>query len=394
VNPADALLALLGTPSGLTSGYLLLLTALSKKPEPPKPSSTQFRFRIIVPAHNEAAGIGETVKSLQALDYPTERFDVLVIADNCSDDTAARAKAAGAKVLVRNDDTLRGKGYALDYAFGQLTEDIDAVIVIDADTVVSKNLLSAFSSRLATGAEAVQADYRVRNPMASWRTRLMAIAFGSFHVVRSRARERLGLSAGLRGNGMCFSQKVLKQVPHEAFSIVEDVEYGIRLAQAGHRVHYVDEAHVYGEMTSTGSAARSQRKRWEGGRAGLLRAYGPALLKRAIAERSLVLADLAIDLFVPPLSTLAIGAGVGLAAASTGAALGASLPLGTTIFAFSAASLGMYVLRGWSVSETGARGLVDLLLAPGYVVWKLTLRSRPQQPRGAEWVRTAREGGE
>ena len=393
MNFADALLALLGTPSGLTSGYLLLLTALSKEPKEPKPSPTPFRFRIVVPAHDEAAGIGETVKSLQALEYPADLFDVLVIADNCSDDTAARAEAAGAKVLVRNDQQLRGKGYALDYAFARLTEDIDAVIVIDADTVVSKNLLSAFSARLAIGAQALQADYRVRNPLSSWRTRLMAIAFGSFHVVRSRARERLALSAGLRGNGMCFTQKVLKEVPHEAFSIVEDVEYGIRLAQAGHRVHYVDEAHVYGEMTSSGSTARSQRKRWEGGRAGLLRAYGPALLRRALAERSLVLADLAMDLFVPPLSTLAIGAGVGLGAASVGAALGANLPLGTTIFGFSAASLALYVLRGWSVSETGARGLVDLLLAPGYVAWKLTLRSRPQQPRGAEWVRTAREGG-
>src|SRR5262249_40397740 len=101
----------------------------------------------------------------------------------------------------------RGKGYALSCAFEHsLREGLaDAVTVVDADTTVSANLLRAFAARIARGADAVQADYAVQNPNASWRTRLLRIAFGSFHVLRSLARERFGLSSGLRGNGMCFT---------------------------------------------------------------------------------------------------------------------------------------------------------------------------------------------
>ena len=98
---------------------------------------------------------------------------------------------------------------------------------MDADTLVSPNLLRAFAARLDAGAAAVQARYGVRNPDASWRTRLMAIAFALFHDLRSLGRERLGLSAGLRGNGMCFSTRLLREVPHQAFSVVEDLEYGL-----------------------------------------------------------------------------------------------------------------------------------------------------------------------
>jgi 1,2-diacylglycerol 3-beta-glucosyltransferase len=387
----DLVLALTGAPIAAASGYLLSLTALSARIAPPRYGACGRRFRIVVPAHNEAAGIAATVRSLLSLDYPRELYDVLVVADNCADDTADRAGAAGAEVLVRNDTERRGKGYALLHAFERLSDEIDAVVVIDADTVVSPNLLQAFAARLELGAEAVQADYAVRNPEASWRTRLVAIAFGSFHVVRSRGRERLKLSAGLRGNGMCFSTKVLREVPHEAFSIVEDVEYGIRLGEAGYRVHYADEAHVYGEMVSSAAAASSQRTRWEGGRARLARAHAGRLLRAAVRRRDRVLADLAVDLLIPPLSRLAVVTGLGLGVTCVSAAFGGGLPLSITIWSFSAISLVLYVARGWAVSGTGARALLDLARAPLYVVWKWTLR-RPPKSSEEEWVRTARAG--
>ena len=170
-----------------------------------------MRFAVVVPAHNEQDGIAATVENLLAVDYPKELFSVVVVADNCSDETAARAEKAGARVFVRHDDKLRGKGYALAHAFERLAAEVDAIVVVDADTVVSPNLLLAFAARIQAGAKAVQADYAVRNPNAAWRTRLMAIAFGAFHVLRSLARERMGLSAGLRGNGMCFTTALLKK---------------------------------------------------------------------------------------------------------------------------------------------------------------------------------------
>jgi len=192
---------------------------------------------------------------------------------------------------------------------------------------------------------------------------------------------------------MCFTTSVLRAVPHEAYSIVEDVEYGIRLAEAGHRVHYADDAHVYGEMVSNATAARSQRARWEGGRAALRRKYGMRLL-RAGLRGDRVLLDLALDVLVPPLSRIAVPSVLGLALSLGGAlATGGGFALSRGVFAVSLSAIAAYVLRGWAVSGTGARGLVDLLFAPFYVVWKMTsVRAPAARPDAeAEWVRTTRE---
>jgi len=387
----DLFLGVASLPSVLSSGYLLGATLLSRKPRTPDAMPPTRRFRFVVPAHNESAGIASTVASLLSVDYPKELFEVVVVADNCSDDTADRARAAGASVLERKHDQLRGKGYALHYAFEQTPAEVDALVVIDADTLVSPNILRAFAARRERGANAVQADYAVRNPHASWRTRLIAVAFGSFHIVRSRAREALALSCGLRGNGMCFSRELLQEVPHDAFSVVEDVEYGIRLGEAGHRVHYADEAHVYGEMVSTAKAAASQRRRWEEGRRDLVRRHAKRLLRAGIEKRDRVLFDLGLDLIIPPLSRLAMMATGGLLASAAAWLLVEVPGLGLVAFGFSLASLGTYVFRGWMVSNTGARGLFDLAFAPVYVLWKAGLRVSKPERATSSWVRTKRE---
>ncbi len=387
----DLLLFLLGSPLHFAAFYLLIATLLSAKLQRPTTAPQNRRFRFVVPAHNESAGITETVQSLRAVDYPSALFEVVVVADNCSDDTAEKAAAAGATVMVRNDTERRGKGYALDHVFASTSAEVDAVVVIDADTLISPNLLRAFAARRDLGARAVQADYAVRNPNAGWRTRLIAIAFGAFHIVRSRARERLGLSCGLRGNGMCFSTELLREIPHRAYSVVEDVEYGVRLGEAGYRVHYADEAHVYGEMVTSAAAANSQRRRWEEGRKLLVQQHARRLLGQSFARRSRVLFDLSMDLYIPPLSRIAVGLFVGWLAA-----LGLMLGLGHGRLSLAAYGLGLasvvaYVLRGWMVSGTGLRGLLDLALAPVYVLWKLSLRFKKPARATAEWVRTDRE---
>jgi len=314
-----------------------------------------------------------------------------VVADNCSDDTAQKAAAAGAQVMVRNDTERRGKGYALDHVFSATPPEVDAVVVIDADTLVSPNLLRAFAARREQGALAMQADYAVRNPNAAWRTRLVAIAFGAFHIVRSRFRERLALSCGLRGNGMCFAMSLLREVPHRAYSVVEDVEYGLRLGEQGHRVHYTDEAHVYGEMVTTSAAANSQRRRWEEGRKQLVRDNALRLLRAGLKRRDRVLFDLSLDLLIPPLSSIALGLALA-ALAAFGLRLGLAAPgLSLAAFGLGLGGVVAYVLRGWMVSGTGLRGLVDLGLSPVYVLWKIALRfSRPKRAT-SDWVRTKRE---
>jgi cellulose synthase/poly-beta-1,6-N-acetylglucosamine synthase-like glycosyltransferase len=390
------LATLAALPVFAASGYLFVLTLRSRKGKAPAPGAATTRFHVVVPAHNEAQGIADTVQSVLAVDYPRSLFEVVVVADNCTDDTAERARKAGATVLERYDDVLRGKGYALAHAFekSMAGATADAVVVIDADTVVSPNLLRAFDARIAGGAKAVQADYAVRNVDDGWRTRLMAIAFGMFHIVRSTGRESLGVSCGLRGNGMCFTTELLREVPHEAFSVVEDLEYGIRLGERGHRVHYAGEAHVYGDMVSSEKASRSQRERWEGGRWQMAKRHGLPLLRRAIRERSPLLADLALDVLTPPLSILVAATAVGTVASAALSVATLRPTPALVLFGASGIFLVAYAVRGWQVSGTGARGLASLARAPSYMVWKATLPLRRRKTKAApnEWVRTAREG--
>lgn len=391
---ADAVWFLALLPVFSFSLYLLWLTIGAWRLSAPKPRTPTTRFTYIVPSHNEEVGIEATVRSLESVDYPESLRRVWVIADNCKDRTAELARKAGAHVIERFSEDKRGKGYALELAFEKILEDdfSDAVVVVDADTLVTKNILTAFDARFAAGAGAVQAEYGVSNPLASWRTRLMTIALALFHVLRSLARERRGLSAGLRGNGMGFSRQTLAKVPHNAFSIVEDLEYGIRLGRQGIRVQFVHEARVLGEMVSGEAASRSQRRRWEQGRLQMAKSHGFPLLKEALAKGDRLLFDLAMDVLVPPITFIAaplLASSVLIAVLGFGFGMmfplsGATTSLGLLFFL-------LYITRGVMLSGVGWRGVLDMGWAPVYMVWKLTLPLRRDDKKKGEWVRTARE---
>lgn len=384
-------LTIIALPACLAAAYLLLCTLLSAREKTPPRAAATLRFDVFVPAHNEAEIIARTVTSLKMISWPSAFWRITVIADNCTDDTARIATEAGARVLERHDTTQRGKGYALAYAFdASRTEGwADAVVVVDADAEATPNLLEAFASRLHGGVHAVQAHYGVLNPMDSWRTRLITIAKASFHIVRSRARERLGLSCGIRGNGWCVTHELLRNVPYKAFSLTEDLEYGIDIGLAGYRVAYADEAHSDAEMVTNERVASKQRSRWEGGRFELIRSRTMTLLRAGILRPDRVCLDLALDLLVLPLSYVAMNilAFIVLAAVAAyaqWAAWGWLLAAGACLV-----SLLLYVLRGWQLSGVGARGLLDLLYAPTFLIWKVLLLLRPRRAEG--WVRTDRE---
>jgi cellulose synthase/poly-beta-1,6-N-acetylglucosamine synthase-like glycosyltransferase len=189
---------------------------------------------------------------------------------------------------------------------------------------------------------------------------------------------------------MAFTTAVLREVPHDAFSIVEDLEYGIRLGLAGHRVWYASEAHVYGEMVAGESASRSQRRRWERGRTAIFKQYAGKLLGASIRKRSALLFDLAMDVIVPPLATLVLFTTLGAVATFTWWSVLHHALYPFVVWSVACAFIGLYVLRGWMLSGVGARGLLDLCWAPVYVIWKLGLKlRRPAHDKG-EWVRTTR----
>jgi cellulose synthase/poly-beta-1,6-N-acetylglucosamine synthase-like glycosyltransferase len=372
--------------------YLLGLTLLSAALPPQAPSARKLRFDIIVPAHNEEPVLANVIRSLQALDWPADQFRVVVVADNCTDATAAIAAAEGAHVMQRIDREHRGKGYALDFGFkaSRARGWADAVVVVDADAQVSPNLLESFACRIERGEQAIQAHYGVSNTSASWRTRLLSIAKAAFHIVRSRGRERVRASCGIRGNGWAVTHTLLDRVPYKAFSLTEDLEYGISLGMAGFRVAYADEAHANAEMVSVESAARKQRQRWESGRFQLIRNMTVPLLRQAVRKRSLVCLDLACDLMVLPLSYVVLNVLALLVLAVIATLAQPLMQVWIWVGLGCVAALVLHILRGWQLSGTGLQGLVDLARAPFFLLWKIVVMLRGNQSK--EWVRTKREG--
>lgn len=385
----SSLIWIVGVPALAACLYLLGLTLLSAEMPLLPPSKRKLRFDVIVPAHNEESVIAAAVASLKSIEWPQDQFRVVVVADNCTDATVEIAAAAGAHVMQRRDLENRGKGYALDFAFkaSRAREWADAVVVVDADAQVSSNILEAFARRIERGDHAVQAHYGVSNTDASWRTRLLSIAKAAFHIVRSRGRERLRLSCGIRGNGWCVTHALLEQVPYRAFSLTEDLEYGITLGMAGFRVAYADEAHADAEMVSGEKDSRKQRQRWEHGRLQLTRSKTLPLLRQVLATRSRVCLDLALDLLVLPLSYVALNvvAFLVLAVVAAGqvSAAWAWLAVGCCL------ALALHILRGWQLSGAGIRGLLDLGRAPFFLAWKLMVMLGGRESK--EWVRTKRE---
>ncbi len=386
-------LAIIALPVSVAGLYLGTLTLLSARLPRPLPARRTLRFDILVPAHNETAVIERTVRSLAAIQWPQDRFRIVVIADNCTDDTAALARAAGAHVIERHDDAQRGKGYALEYgiAYSAAQGHADAVAVVDADTVVSPNLLEAYAARLERGAHAAQANYGVLNPEDSWRTRLVTIAYGAFHAVRSRARERLHASCGLRGNGMCLTHALLRDHPFRIYSMTEDLEYGIVLGLHGLRVHYVDEASADAELIATGGGSRTQRQRWEGGRLAVMRTYAGRLLADAWRRRSWVALELALDLLTLPIGYIGLQTVLLLLLALAAAVLapGALLYVWAIWAAILLGILAAHVLRGWQLTPLGPGALLDLLRAPFFVLWKLYVVVRGRGNK--RWIKTERD---
>lgn len=387
---ATLVMVILAVPAAFSCVYLLILTLLSAPVPPPARSSRKLRFDLIVPAHNEQDGITRTVASLLSVDWPRDRFRVLVVADNCHDETAAVARAAGATVLERHDEQMRGKGRALAHAFAASAAAgfADAVVVVDADAEVSANLLEAFAARIERGAAAIQAHYGILNPWASWRTQLITIAKGAFHTVRSRARERLGLSCGIRGNGWCVLHALLREIPYRFFSLSEDVEFGIALGLAGHRIEYAGEAFANADMAASEKTARSQRQRWEKGRYQTIRAFTAPLLRAAIRQRSLICLDLAFDLLVPSLSYVVLN----LILLGLAAALLVSFGFAPVFWVWLAlgcfTALALHVLRGWQLSGIGLKGLSALAHVPAFILWRIRILFGK---KSSEWVRTERE---
>ena len=368
--------------------YLAVLTAAGLRQPAGIPKASASRsVVVVVPAHDEEGRVEETVRSLLSTDYDPERRRVVVVADNCSDATADRARAAGAEVWERIDPGRPGKGAALAWAVGRLREEPgwETLVVVDADTRVDPDFLWTLNDRIEAGAEVVQAEYRVANPDDSVVSRLAEASFAVQSVLRQRGRAALGAAAKLQGNGMAFTRPVIERHEWTADALTEDIDAWLSLLRRGVRPRFEPRARVAGLMPTTLAAARVQRARWEAGRLQLVRRHLAGGLQDAAARRDPVLLEAVVsELVFPPLATLAAAiAAAGLTRAVTTGRAG-SAPA-------QAAVLATHALAGLFVSRASGKTYAALALAPAVVAWKLAVKLELALGRGPTgWRRTPR----
>jgi 1,2-diacylglycerol 3-beta-glucosyltransferase len=387
------LLALAGCTAAAFGLYLILLALASfRYSQSIDGVSPRSRLVVLVPAHNEELLIARTVRSLLGQSYPRELFQLAVIADNCSDATAATAATAGADmVMVRDVPDARGKGRALQWAIDQLLSadaPPDAIVSVDADTIADPDLLLALVERFEAGALAVQGDYRAFGDGSA--SALREAAFLLFNRVRPAGCNVLGRSAWLVGNGWLLSAEVLRRRPWTAFTSTEDREYSIDLQADGVRIAFAGAAAVHAPTAPNHEAAQTQQLRWEGGWASLLRAHLPRLLTDAWRRRSPGLAMIAFDLAVPPLGFLAAGALGGLGVSGSLALAGAWSLWLVVPWIVACASVPLYVLIGFNAAGASRSAYRALLHAPLFVLAKPLNLRRTLGFRGDTWVRTER----
>jgi len=392
------LLGLAGFLAVLPAFYLLsLAVAASALRHQRMPRANPSCLAVLVPAHNEAELIGRCVRSLLGQTYPRLSYRVIVIADNCSDQTAEEARAAGAEVMVRDEPAARGKGQALRWAMDKILArptPPDALVVVDADSVAHPDLLWELEVERAAGAEVVQADYMVTEEDRSPQSQLVGLAFLLFHRVRLGGRKALGLPANLAGNGMLFNRGVLERQPWSAFTGAEDLEHSIHLRMAGVRPVFAPEARIFGPMPGGQAAAESQRLRWEGGRFLMVRRWLVRLVVEACKRRDLTLLDAAVDLAVPPLGLLFAGILFGLAVAVALTATGLAAIAAVFTWVVALVAVVGFVTAGLRVAGAPASTYLTLFrLAPAYLLRKVSIYVKILRGEGlTSWVRTPRPG--
>jgi cellulose synthase/poly-beta-1,6-N-acetylglucosamine synthase-like glycosyltransferase len=282
-------------------------------------SAARQRFRVVIPAHNEAAVITGVLTDLRAQDYPRELVTVAVVADRCSDDTAA--VAAPLAVVAERSGGPEGKGAALDWYLANSPLDGEALVVLDADNRVPSYLLSRFNDELAAGSEVLQAYLDVVNPDGSPLATASALTYWAGNRMVQQARHRLGWSADLGGTGMCFATSANRALGSFGSGLTEDQDALARLVIAGFRVRWLHDVRIHDEKPQGVGDAVRQRARWVAGKRRVASRNLGGLLRAAGRQRSWAPLDVALRLLHPGRSFLALVATVlAVAAAFSGSA--------------------------------------------------------------------------
>lgn len=348
------------------------------------------QITVLMPAHNESAGIARPLNAIRMQLQPGDR--VLVVADNCSDDTAAVACANGAEVIERHDPARRGKGYALDFGVRHLEKQPpEVVVIIDADCIVHGYALDMLARYALAVSRPVQALYLMHSPEgAGLKTQVAEFAWAVKNWARPLGYHHMGLPCQLMGTGMAFPWALIREAPLASGHIVEDLKLGLDFARQGCAPHFCPGAKVTSVFPTHAEGVQSQRTRWEHGSLGVLMEEGWPRLKEALRTRNGGLLALALDLCVPPLALLTL---LVLLLAALGV-LGWAMTGDVRPWALALVNLALVggaVLLAWLRFGRKIISLPRLAYAPFYALSKIPLYLKFLFRRQAEWVRSRRD---
>ena len=370
--------------------------ASSKQTEPASSVSPAPTVCLLMPAHNEALGIAKVLMDL--LPQLEQGVRLLLVADNCTDDTANIARGLTAdypqlEVVERSNTQLRGKGYALDHGVRHLEHNPpQVVLVVDADCALRPGSIGTLVTTCLTSGRPAQALYLMHSPTgASIKTLVAEFAWLVKNQVRATGFHRLGLPCPLMGTGMAFSWEQISHAQLASGHIVEDLQLGIELARAGSPPQFCPGALVTSYFPNAADGLVTQRTRWEHGHLGVIISEFPRLLKQAVVTANRSLLAIALDLCVPPLAllTLLVGTLISMGAIF-GVATGLWVPL--ALASLPGFALVAAVMLAWAAYGRHVITLGQLCSVPLYVLAKIPLYVGFLIRRQSKWVRAKRDG--
>lgn len=386
---AWGLAGLVAVAAGYRAVFALSYLMTPKPGEPPPAGPDAHRFAVLIPAHDEELLIGEVIRTIRSADYPQDRIDIEVIADNCSDHTAREVRALGESALERDDPRNPGKGQAIEWALSRLDlAAYDAVVVFDADVLVDPLFFRAMNRELHAGHRCLQGYCGLANPNESVMTRLLAVTYVMKNLLFNAGKQRLGLSVLLMGSGMVFRREVLAESGWKSMSIGEDLEQSFQLFEEGERIRFVEDAVAHAQEATNLKQGTTQRQRWATGRRALNR-RARATVARGLRRGSLHEIDAGLDLLMPPYSKLLNWTLVALVVTGVAAthSLG-PLILVALAFAYQVAEVGIAM---WIMGPE-PRFIASLMFAPVFLAWKAVIDLLAvlgfQRDR---WIRTERQ---
>lgn len=386
-----AALALILFPVTLLTGFFALETMIGLKAPRSRLdlAGRATNAVIVIPAHDEALVIAATLASLS--DATAGAHRVLVVADNCVDDTASIARAAGADVIERKDNARRGKGFALDFAARHLEFAApEVVVILDADCRIDGKSLAVLIAVASEGRPAQAVNLLVADLRQTAMVQVSAFAFLIKNLFRQRGLQRLSGRVHLTGTGMAIPFDLFRSSGLASDNIVEDLALGIELANRGRPATLVSEATVWSEAASE-SGTLVQRQRWEGGFLKTAVRHGPALIWSGLSRLRPSILWAGLDLMVPPLALLGVMnlvfLGVGVASVLLFSA--AWWPL--VVHCIAVLTAGLAILIVWLLHGRRFLSAAALLKLPLYLLWKFPMYLRLGR-KGApgEWLRTGR----